>query len=241
LPITKIIEVNDLTKKIVVFAPHPDDETLGCGGTIARRLSEGCEVFVYVITDGRFSFSVVLGIDSDPSPEELRVIRRNETMRATKIIGLPESNLFFLDFEDNALLKHEEELEQKVMEVLKKYNPDEVFFTYGKDYNYDHQATSRAVKRCIKKLDSPPVAYQYSIARPGTCGIYGRVRPLMDAIINIFQETTVKIAIHDFLPLKEKAVHEFKSEISLLSPKQTRPITVDPEHFLKSKETFFTT
>jgi LmbE family N-acetylglucosaminyl deacetylase len=232
------LKVN-LTKRIVVFAPHPDDETFGCGGTIARRLSEGCEVFVYVITDGKYSFSVVLGIDSDPSPEELKVIRRNETMRATKILGLPESNLFFLDFEDNALIKHEEELEQKVMDLLKKHTPEEVFFTYGKDYNYDHQATSRAVKRCIQKLDSPPIAYQYSIARPGTCGIYGHVRPAIDAVTNVFHKTTETIDIAEFLPLKDKAVHEFKSEISFLSSKQTRAITVDPEHFLKSKETFF--
>jgi LmbE family N-acetylglucosaminyl deacetylase len=230
---------DSLSKQIVVFAPHPDDETMGCGGTIARRLSEGHEVNVFVLTDGRYSFKVVLGIDSDPSPEEIKEIRRKETERATKILGLLERNLFFLDFEDDSLSKQEKQVEEKIDEILKKYSPAEVYFTFEKDYNYDHQATSRIVKRCVSKLDERPAIYQYSIARPGTCGIYGRVRPIIDAVENVFKKKMVMVDIKPFLALKEKALNEFKSEISIISSKQTRPITLDPEHFLKEREVFF--
>jgi LmbE family N-acetylglucosaminyl deacetylase len=229
----------NLKKRIVVFAPHPDDETLGCGGTIARRFSEGYEVVVVVITDGRYSFSVVLGIDSDPTPEELKEIRRNETIRATKILGVSGGNLLFLDFEDNTLAKREKEVEEKITEIIEKYTPEEVYFTYKKDYNYDHQATSRIVRRSVQRLGLSSAQYQYSIARPGTCGVYGRIRPLIDAVMNIFKKNYVKIDITEFLSLKARALNEFKSEISIISHKQKKPITQDKDHFLKNNETFF--
>jgi LmbE family N-acetylglucosaminyl deacetylase len=228
-----------LKKRIVVFAPHPDDETLGCGGTIVKRLAEGYEVIVVVLTDGRYSFKVVLGIDSDPTPEELKEIRKDETVRATAILGVPRNNLLFIDFEDDTLAKRQNELEQKITDILKQYAPEEVYFTYGKDYNYDHQATSRAVKNCVQRLTSQPVMYQYSIARPGTCGIYGRIRPVIDAFKSLFKKTTVDVDVKAFLSVKEKALREFKSEITMLSSRQTRPITTDVTHFLKNKETFF--
>lgn len=41
-----------MNKRIIVFAPHPDHETLGCAGTIAKRLNEGYEVLLVVLTDG---------------------------------------------------------------------------------------------------------------------------------------------------------------------------------------------
>jgi len=228
-----------LKKRIIVFAPHPDDETLGCGGTIARRINEGYEVIVVVITDGRYSFSVVLGIDSDPTPEELKEIRKNETIRATKILGVPKDNLLFLDFEDNTLATHEKEVEEKIINIMKQYTPEEVYFTYEKDYNYDHQATSRIVRRSVQRLGLPSIQYQYSIARPGTCGVYGRIRPLIDAVMNIFKKNYVKIDVTEFLSLKQKALSEFKSEISIISNKQKKPITQDKDHFLKNNETFF--
>ena len=62
-------------KTVIVFAPHPDDETWGCGGSIAKKISEGFEVIVVILTDGRYAFSEIFGINSDPTPEELKEIR----------------------------------------------------------------------------------------------------------------------------------------------------------------------
>jgi len=90
-------------KKIVVFAPHPDDETVGCGGAIAKRISQGYDVLIVVMTDGRHAFSHSLGIHSEPSPEEVKTTRREEIKGVMKIYGLPEENLILLDFEDRKL------------------------------------------------------------------------------------------------------------------------------------------
>ena len=74
-----------MKEKIIVFAPHPDDETLGCGGTIAKRIVEGYEVIIVIMTDGRHSYLEMLGIDKDPTPNELKEIRKEEVKRATRI------------------------------------------------------------------------------------------------------------------------------------------------------------
>ena len=51
-----------MKKRIIVFAPHPDDETFGCGGVMAKRNSERYNVNIVVLTDGRHAYSTVLGI-----------------------------------------------------------------------------------------------------------------------------------------------------------------------------------
>ena len=222
-----------MNKRIIVFAPHPDDETFGCGGTIAKRISEGYEVIIVVITDGRHAYSKVLGINSDPTPEELKEIRKEELIRATNVLGVPKKNLLFLDFEDGTLEKYEKEAKEKIIEIIKKYSPVEVYFPYIKDYNPDHQATNRII-RCIQKLGLTSMEYQYSITQK-----YARIGPLADRLINLFNKNMIEVDIAEFINLKEKAVKEFKSEISIISTKQKKPITENIDKFLRNKEIFY--
>lgn len=90
-----------MDKTVIVFAPHPDDETMGCGGTIAKKISEGFEVIIVSLTDGRHAFSKVLGINVNPNPEDVKRLRREELIKAATILGVSITNLFFLDYEDN--------------------------------------------------------------------------------------------------------------------------------------------
>jgi LmbE family N-acetylglucosaminyl deacetylase len=224
-----------MKRKIIVFAPHPDDETFGCGGTIAKRIGEGYDVLVVVMTDGRNAFLKVLGIASDPMPQELKEIRKEEVTRATKILGVPEENLLFLDFEDGTLERNEDEAKRKVIKILRDNVPVEVYFTCEKDVNIDHRVTSRIVTDSIKELGLDTAKYQYSIVRK-----YARVDPVMDNLLNIFKRNMVHVDVTKFLPLKEAALREFKSEITVISNRQQKPIMEHIEKFLKDKETFFT-
>ncbi|MCW3986032.1 MAG: PIG-L family deacetylase [Candidatus Bathyarchaeota archaeon] len=222
-------------EKIIVFAPHPDDETWGCGGTIAKRISEGYEVTIVVITDGRYAFSKVLGINSDPTPDELKEIRKEEVKRATRILGVPEEKLVFLDFEDGKLERNEMEAQEKVIEILRE-NPAsvEVYFPYERDYHLDHRVTNRIVRKSIKKLGLHAMIYQYSIAQK-----YGRIGPLIDIFLNLFRHNMIRVDISEFLPLKEAAVKEFKSEISIISSRQKRPLVDKIGKLLKNEEIFY--
>jgi len=217
-----------------VFTPHPDDETLGCGGTIAKKLAEGYEVIIVVMTDGRFLLLKSCGISDDPSPEQVKEIRRGEVLRATKILGVPEENVIFLDFIDGSLRENEKMAEKKVVTILEKFVPEEVYFPYKRDGHPDHQAANRIIKRAIEKLNIKPKMYQYSIAQK-----FARLGPLMDSFVCIFKRNMVQIDVSEFLPLKEEAVKEFKCELTTISPRQSRPHTKDFKKFLKVKETFY--
>lgn len=218
-----------------MFAPHPDDETGGCGGTIAKRVREGYEVLVVVMTDGKHAFSKVLGIDSDPTPSELKEIRKEEVRRATRILGVKEENLLFLDFADGMLEKDEREAQEKVIEILRENPlPVEVYFPYEKDFHIDHRVTNRIVRNSIKKLGLCTMGYQYSIAQK-----YGRIGPLIDAFFNLFRHNMIRVDISEFLPLKEAAVKENKSQISIISTRQKRPLLERLGKFLRKEEIFY--
>jgi LmbE family N-acetylglucosaminyl deacetylase len=221
-------------KKIIVFAPHPDDETYGCGGTIAKKLHEGYEVIVVVMTDGRYAFSEVLGITTDPTPEELKIIREEEVKRSTRILGLPENSIIFLDFEDGTLGANGGKAEEEVMRIMNTHKPVEVYFTYRKDSHPDHQATYRIVKTCVEKSAFKPTQYQYSILHK-----YARVGKLMDRVLYHFKLRVVKNDVSEFVHLKEKALQEFKSETSLISKQQQKPMVTKTDVHARNEETFY--
>jgi LmbE family N-acetylglucosaminyl deacetylase len=221
-------------KKILVFAPHPDDETFGCGGTIVKRISEGYEVLIVVMTDGRYAFLYMLGVDSDPTPEELKEIRKEEVKRATKILGVPEEDLIFLDFVDGSLESNKEKVEEKVTEIISKNRPVEVYFPYKKDCNQDHRAAYQILKNSIRKLDIFTLTYQYSITHK-----YARVGPILDAFLGFFKRNMVRVDISKFLLIKEAAAKEFKTELTPVWSRQHKPMVHGIKKFLKDKEIFY--
>jgi len=223
-----------MSKKIIVFSPHPDDETFGCGGTIAKKVSEGYEVLIVIMTDGRYAYSKVFGIDVDPTPEELEEIRKVEVRRATRILGLREENLIFLDFEDGTLEENGEEAEKEVTKILKGHRPVEVYYVYEKDFHPDHRATCRIVGNSIKNARLHTMQYKYSISLR-----YGRIGMLMQTLLSLLRHNTSHVDISDFLHLKEAAIKEFRSEVSIISERQQRPIVKNYKRFLRNKEIFF--
>jgi LmbE family N-acetylglucosaminyl deacetylase len=223
-----------LGKKIIVFAPHPDDETFGCGGTIVKRINEGYEVLIVIMTDGRHAFQHVLGIHFGPTPEELKEIRKEEVKRATKILGVLEENLIFLDFVDGTLKNNMEKAEEKVVEILSKNRPVEVYFPYRKDGNPDHRAANRILNNSIKKLSISTLIYQYSITHK-----YSRIGPILDAFLGFFKRNMVRVDISNFLIIKEAACKEFKTELTPVSSRKHRSVVHSIKKFLKSKEAFY--
>jgi LmbE family N-acetylglucosaminyl deacetylase len=221
-----------MNQKIIVFAPHPDDESAGCGGTIAKRISQGYDALIVVMTDGSHAFSDSLGIYSDPSPEELKTIRKEEIKRAMEILGLPEENLIFLDFEDGRLRENAEKAEEVVTQILEKNRPEEVYFPAEKDYHKDHKATNLIVRNSLRKVNLPTIKYQYVIGQR-----FSRIGPIINRLLNPFKHT-IFVDVSEFVSLKEHALREFVSEITIISNAQKRPIVGKFEKYLLDKEEF---
>jgi len=231
-----------MDKRAIVFAPHPDDETLGCGGTIAKKLGQSYEIYVVFMTDGRHSLTE-LGVSSEPTPFEMKEIRRRDALRATEILGLHKKNLLFLDFEDKTLEKHEQLVQEKVVEILKDFSPMEVFFPQEREYHIDHRVSHRIIKRAIKTLNLNLIQYQYTIA--WSFPLYLFIHFMNEVTFDLLMTKLLKshffyVDISNFLPLKEMAIEEYKSQITIISSKQKRPALKQSflERFLKSNEKF---
>jgi LmbE family N-acetylglucosaminyl deacetylase len=221
------------TKTAIFFAPHPDDETLGCGGTIAKRIDEGYAVFVVILTDGRHAFSKVLGINSNPSPEEIKQIRREEVTEAVSVLGVPKSNLFFFDFEDYTLSEHEKEAEQAATAFIEEHFPDEVYFPIKRDGHPDHQATNRIIRHCLQTHNLEDTEFQYSITHK-----LSRVGPQIEKVIGLLSNRTRSVDISNYLDIKKQAVQKFRSEILIYVNNQKKPIVKTKGH-LENKEVFY--
>ena len=80
--------------RTLIVAPHPDDEVLGCGGLITRLAMKGQPPYVIVMTGGGASHMGCCELPDDVVVEN----RRRLTLRALTILGVPEKNIFFLDY-----------------------------------------------------------------------------------------------------------------------------------------------
>jgi LmbE family N-acetylglucosaminyl deacetylase len=229
-------------KRAIVFAPHPDDEILGCGGTIAKRISEGYDISIIFMTDGRNSL-MEIGVCSHPSPFELKDIRKAEAKRAAKILGIKEEKLFFLDFEDGALLRSEDLAKQRILEFLSNF-PDEVYLPQENEFHIDHRVTNRLVKSVIKKLNFHPLEFHYAIAWLYPLNLLVRVRPdsLQNLIMSkLLKKNVVAVDVSDYLSLKKAALEEYQSQIKILADGQRRAALKNSflKRFLQDKEKFF--
>ncbi len=122
-------------KKVLVFAPHVDDETIGLGASLIKHRDRGDRVSLVYMTDGA-------GATSDLSKEELANIRKEEARKLGEILKL--ENLIFLDMEDSKVESDIESIE-RVSEIIREENPDIIYTPFIIDGHRDHVNTSRIV------------------------------------------------------------------------------------------------
>jgi len=211
--------------KMVVFAPHPDDETLACGGTIMRRIREGYDVHIVVMTDGRHSHDLVLGIQ-EPSTETIAKMRTTEFNEATKVLGVNPKNLVLLEFEDNRLSQHMTEAKARIVQILRQIRPVEVYVPYREDSNEDHRATYEIVRSSFDESNLLTKMYEYPVwnRNPPHSGV-----------------KVIVVDVHRELARKTEAIFKYDSQISKRFPHQEKPILGRDfvNTFLSATETFY--
>ena len=145
------------SRRVLVFAPHPDDEVLGCGGTIARYISEGYKAYVCVVTCGKppvFDNSIA---EKNGWPHTLYP----EIVEAHKILGIEKT--YFLSFPAAAMeTAPRYEVNKKVMEVIEEVKPDTVFIPHFGDMQKDHTAVAESVMVAVRPKYKHKVRYVYS-------------------------------------------------------------------------------
>lgn len=138
-------------KSILIVAAHPDDEVLGCGGTMARLAGEGHDVYVAILGEGITSRYDKREYANQDIVKELQ----NQSRQVSKLLGVKE--LFLYDLPDNRfdtvpLL----EIIKLVENLINNIEPQIIFTHHNCDLNIDHTITNRAVLTATRPL-------------PGTC------------------------------------------------------------------------
>ncbi len=132
-------------EKVVVLAPHMDDETIGCGGTLALHAQRGARITVVFLTDGRngsTEINMLYGEERERRQKEFVELRTTEARAALQRLGV--NRMICLDAEDGALDKCEWAAEQ-LREVLLKQQPELVYLPFYLEEHPDHRATSRVL------------------------------------------------------------------------------------------------
>ena len=126
-------------KKILVFAPHPDDDVIGCGGSIIKHIADGDEVRSIYLTSGeRARSSHPIAVTAEVREAEARNVARHLGTSATYFLGFPDTYLTV-----NAIAV------ERIVKLLRDLNPDWVYVTHPDESHHDHLTASLLIDKAL--------------------------------------------------------------------------------------------
>ncbi len=140
-----------MAEQVLVVAAHPDDDVLGCGGTILKLINQGASINVLFMADGFSSRGRAHTVD-----KKLLNERRKAARQACKILGTASAS--FCNFPDNrmdtvAMLN----IIKSIESMIAKHRPDTVITHHAGDVNIDHRITHHAVIAACRPQCGNPV------------------------------------------------------------------------------------
>ncbi len=147
-----------MSKKILIIAAHPDDEVLGCFGTVARLIKEGYEAYTLILGEGKTSRDITREVEK--RQEEIEVLN-SEIQKANDIIGIKK--VYVESFPDNRFDSVDLlDIIKVISKVKEEIKPDIIFTHYEHDLNIDHQITYKAVVTATRPMKDETVKELYS-------------------------------------------------------------------------------
>ena len=204
------MEVFEPVERAMVVTPHPDDAELGCGGTVAKLIGAGKEVFYVVATSGNKG-----GRDTDMSGDYLRKAREEEQNRAAEVLGVSE--VVFLDFGDGEL-EDDHAFRRALVYQIRRLKPDIIFTT-------DPFRSSFYIHRDhrIAGLVTIDAAFPYARDRlhyPEHIAEGLSVHNVQEVYFWLSENPEIFVDIEDVIELKIKAIMEHSSQMQDLLGKE---------------------
>src|SRR5688572_6697815 len=144
-------------KRILLVSAHPDDMEIGMGGTAAKLVHAGHSIVSVVITDGRRS--------PDPDSigqDEMARLRKDEGEKACAQLGIRATQFFGLE----SIARDEEraDAEQRLMEVVDQFRPDEIFTLHPElDRHASHRVAGMITADTVRKTNSKAELWAYEV------------------------------------------------------------------------------
>jgi LmbE family N-acetylglucosaminyl deacetylase len=211
---------------VVILAPHPDDETLGCGGLIATRAAEGRRVVVVVVTDGR-ALLRRFGIDTNPTEMEVSTMRKDETRRAVDILTRGTGDVVFLDVPNEELLARQEATTARVTALMADLKPAELYVTSPFESHAEHVATHAIARAACSSSGACGAVFEFIVTlKRGT-----------DLATVPRRQIAVDVSAHR--AREQQALLQFRSHLDVISPKLPTPFEAHQyERYLTPREPF---
>lgn len=209
----------------IVISPHQDDETLGCGGLIALKRQQGDQVAIVFLTDGGASRIF------DPDCLDLISLRRQEAIAALNTLGVPTSDIHFLNYPDGELQELSEAQQQslatQLSALVEQYQAQEIYVPHAKDGHRDHEAAFQITQTAIATLSRSIELFQYPI------WLFWK-RPIFLKLHRHDLTNAYRIDISLVQARKHEAIQAYQSQLPFLPVGFIHP-------YLDSTELFFRT
>ena len=228
--LAKKVDITTEASPCLVIAPHADDETLGCGGTIMKLRKAGIPVHVSIVTDGRLSSNSKI-----ISPEELAVMRQSEARKACQILGIDASNISFFAFHDGETEKFLTQITSALREKVQALAPGLILSPYLRDLHPDHQFVAKAVAALQREGIIKCPVYAYPLWFWSVSAFFHLMLPWR--LIGL-----CCVDVSSFLPQKQEAMKAYRSQSTNLTGETSWRILRAGflVRFFKPYEIFFT-
>ncbi|MCB9151218.1 MAG: PIG-L family deacetylase [Caldilineaceae bacterium] len=212
---------------ILIVAPHPDDETLGCGGLLGIKSKAGEDVHIAVLSDGSMLFAALFGTGTSPSPQEVSALRKKETERTVSFLGGNSNYLHYFDFLDGTLSKQVDAVSDRLASLIDELQPAEIYAPDPYEEHPDHAAANMIAKAALKKSGSDAKLFEYFL------------KLKRDVRFEDIPGEIMELDLGEFYALKKQALTFFDLHHKIVLPQQTEPLITDNfESYLDRVERF---
>src|SRR5262245_22974693 len=142
---------------VLVIAPHPDDESLGCGGTLCKHAARGDRVLVVYLTSGELGLKHL-------SREKAWVIREREARREASVLGA--AAVEFLRLPDWSVADHVARAARMLRPILEREKPARIYVPHAREWHPDHRAALRVLRAACRGGASQPEVLAYEVWTP---------------------------------------------------------------------------
>lgn len=143
-------------RPLLVIAPHPDDETIGCGVLMARRHDAGRPVVVVVVSDGETSHrSAML------TPSQLGEVRRQESRSACGLLGV--TDVRFLSFGEREIRQAGAQMEAALADIVLHLGPGQIAIPHRRDWHPEHVIVHDVAARALRNVGFTGAVREYPV------------------------------------------------------------------------------